>query len=455
MTQYAGILEKQFTLYGLPAKLRIALLAYPDSAAPLSFDGLIDTNAAPARAAPKGVVKTMARGEAMTLLISLETMLERRGAAGTQAPTTRVERQLRELEERRKQLTGTEGLAATVVRERAEHCIAAQYVALAHKLRGNYVGETGAYLREMALRSGVLLSEEQPGGDPGALRGQLRQTELRLEELRAQQHQLEEDQLALGRIQHKTDVTAELCANLEKVATVGTQIKTLEQQQRALAEATQRAPAAATPLSQEVQRIDARVAALATEREQLQAKVRHMSGVAATHVLAWARSKNPPEESRRPADRRGVDDLFPGGGKDAEGPRDVLQEQQRKEILNAFKDLRASALPPTARSASSGSSSGAASPRDGYGNDLPSRGDFGGSKPKAASARHADPLRPEGMGTNMFAPEPAAGGGGAVKLPSRSEFNFAASANKRDAAPAAEFDFNAVLRGSGGGGAVA
>lgn len=460
----SGIVTVMFRMYGLAAKMKVAILVYPEHAPPLSFEGLVAASGPEKgsrdsdQAVPQGEIKVMGRGEAMTLLISLETMLERRkseAAAGKSTAQSPLEKRFAELEEKRKNLTGSEGLATTVVNSRCQLVVEAQFVALARKYRNNYIGETAAYLRQLALSSGVSLtgSDDATEMDSDTLVGQLDRATGRIEELRLQVRKLEEEQAALGRIQHKTDVTAELCANLDKVASVEAQIKMLEQSRDALNAALRdRSTTNNTPLSRDVKEINERVKTLNGEQEQLRAKIRHMTAVAAAHVLSWARSKNPP--APEPTQTKQVDDLLSSS---ADSANAVLREVQRKQILSAFQGIGGSAPPATARSvSSSGSSSGHHTPRDLFSDapGLPSMGDFGGKKkapekkPEAAKKPdppvHKDPTAPGDLGVNMFSAEqPKPQNQEPTGLPSMNDFMV--SANKPRNAPSSvpSFDFGA------------
>jgi hypothetical protein len=449
----SGVLTVVFRLYGTTAKMKVAVLVYPEHAPPLSFEGLIDPADAAAPEPPQ-TIKVMNRGEAMMILMGLETLLERRRtmeAAGKKAPQSREEKKLAELQERRKALVGSEGLATEVVRTRCEEAVAVQFTALARKYRNNFIGQTAAYLREMALRSGEeFSSDDADKHDAATTQEQLNRVNRSVQEAEAQRQKLEEEQIALGRIQHKVDVTAELCANLEKVGAIDAKLRLLQQSRDALAAAVQRQTAKKdTELSREVAAIKARIAAVQGEQQQMRSKIAHMVTVASAHVVKWARSKNPPEpevtvDSRNQrttspptaaSPHSTVDDLFadagsPGLSKESQ----MLDDVQRRQVMNALKGLQASAPPPTAHSPTSdSSSSGHRTPRDLFAGQegLPSMGDFsstvnkqnkeaedaakkrqadrtgggaGAAQPKRSV--HEDPLKPSGLGMDMFSAAP-------------------------------------------------
>lgn len=462
----AGIITVVFRLYGTTAKMKVAVLAYPDHAPPLSFDGLIDPADAAAPEPPQ-TVKVMNRGEAMMILMGLETLLERRRtmeAAGTKTPASQEEKKLAALEERRKALVGSEGLATEVVKTRCEEIVAVQFTALARKYRNNFIGQTAAYLREMALRSGEeFVKEEDEEADVTTTQEQLNRVNGSINDAKEQRQKLEEEQIALGRIQHKVDVTQELCANLDKVGALDAKLRLLEQSRDALVAALQKQAAKKdTELSREVAAIKARVSALQGEQQQMRSKIAHMVSVASGHVVKWARSKNPPEPDistvkqttslptpNTASPRSTVDDLFSGAGKPERSKEsEMLNDVQRRQVMNALKGLQASAPPPTARSTTSGSSSsGHRTPRDIFaGQDgLPSMGDFGSTvnkqkkeqeeaakkkegdaappPPPPKKSVHEDPLKPAGLGMDMFAaPPPSAVSSSPKGMPTMNDF---------------------------------
>ncbi|KPI88122.1 hypothetical protein ABL78_2809 [Leptomonas seymouri] len=447
----ADVLTAVFRLYGTTAKMKVAVLVYPDNAPPLSFDGLIDP-ADIAAPPPPQTVKVMNRGEAMMILMGLETLLERRRsmeATGKRAPQSYEEKKLAELEERRKTLVGSEGLATEVVKTRCEEVVAVQFTALARKCRNNFVGQVAAYLREMALRSGEEFSSEDADKvDAATAQEQLNRVNRSIDDAHAQRQKLEEEQIALGRIQHKVDVTQELCVNLNKIEALDAKLKLLEQSRDALAAAVQkRAAKKDTELSREVAAIKARIEVLQGEQEQMKKKITHMVTVASGHVVKWARSKNPPEPEVASNERSGamprstVDDLFKDAGKPARSKESqLLDDVQRRQVVAALKGLQASAPPPTASSpTSASSSSGHRTPRDLFAGQegLPSMGDFSsavntqkretGEAAKKSEAPkkpvHEDPLKPSGLGMDMFTAQPASAASSSTKgVPSMNDF---------------------------------
>ncbi|KAG5506233.1 hypothetical protein JIQ42_07847 [Leishmania sp. Namibia] len=472
----SGILTVIFRLYGTTAKMKIALLLYPEHAAPLSFDGLIDPSEVSAPPPPQ-TVKVMNRGEAMMILMGLETLLERRRAMeaeGQNAPQSREEKKLAELEKRRKALVGSEGLATEVIKTRCEEVVAMQYTALARKHRNNFIGQTAAYLREMAINSGEDFIGDDGGSNGSTALEQLNRVNRSIEDVQEQLKKLEEEQISLGRIQHKVDVSAELCANLEKVAALQQKIQLLQQSRTALTEAVRKQAAKKdTPLAQEVAAINTRIATLNAEQQQMTPKIQHMVAVAASHVVKWARSKNPPEpdvKSRTGTSaaagsngRSTVDDLFSDVGEQQKSKKlSMLDDVQRKQVVEALKGLQASAPPLTTRSlTSASSSSGHRTPRDLFADSgLPTMGDFRSSKEKkeepatkkgdaAAKAAHEDPLKPSGLGMDMFSAKPAPAGASNAHagLPSMSDF-MRSSASARQRETQAVFDFGAILQAS-------
>ncbi|KAG5484939.1 hypothetical protein LSCM1_07014 [Leishmania martiniquensis] len=463
----SGILTVIFRLYGTTAKMKVALLVYPEHAPPLSFDGLIDPSEVSAPPRPQ-TVKVMSRGEAMMILMGLETLLERRRAMeaeGKILPQSREEKKLAELEKRRKALVGSEGLATEVIEARCEEVVAVQFTALARKHRNNFIGQTAAYLREMAINSGEDFIGDVGGSNTNTALEQLNRVNSSIEDVQEQLKKLEDEQVALGRIQLKVDVTAELCANLDKVAALQQKMQLLQQSRTALTEAVRKQSAKKdTPLAREVAAINARIAALNAEQQQMAPKIQHMVSVAASHVVNWARSKNPPVPdvtshagASQAAGRNGrsvVDDLFSDVGKPHQSKElSMLDDAQRKQVVEALKGLQASAPPQTNHSpTSASSSSGHRTPRDLFADSgLPTMGDFSSTKEKkgdaAAKPAHEDPLKPTGLGIDMFSakPAPTVASNAQAGLPSMSDF-MRSSASTRQQEPQPMFDVGAILQ---------
>ncbi|CBZ32132.1 hypothetical protein, conserved [Leishmania donovani] len=476
----SGILTVVFRLYGTTAKMRIAVLVYPEHAPPLSFDGLIDPSEVAAPLPPQAL-KVMNRGEAMMILMGLETLLERRRtmkAEGQSLPQSREEKKLAELEKRRKALVGSEGLATEVIKTRCEEVVAVQYTALARKHRNNFIGQTAAYLREMAMRAGEDFIDDDGNSSGNTVMEQLNRVNRSIEEVEMQVKKLEEEQTALGRIQHKVDVMAELSANLDKVAALQQKMQVLKESRTALTEAMKKQAARKnTPLAREVAAINARIAALNAEQQQMAPRIQHMVTVAASHVVKWARSKNPPEldiKSRIDTSREtggngrnAVDDLFSDDDKPKRSKEQpVMDDVQRKQVVEALKGLKTPTAPVPTRSptspTSASSSSGHRTPRDLFADaGLPTMGDFSNTKKKeeeAATKRkddtsikpvHEDPLKPSGLGVDMFSakPAPAAASNVPAGLPSMNDFmRSSASSRQQDAQPT--FDFGSILQAS-------
>ncbi|KAG5488352.1 uncharacterized protein JKF63_07947 [Porcisia hertigi] len=484
-TSGSGLLTVVFRLYGTTAKMKTAVLVYPEHAVPLTFDGLIDPSEVAATPPPQ-TVKVMGRSEAMMVLMGLETLLERRRtmeAEGKTAPKSREEQKLAELEERRKALVGSEGLAKEVIQVRCEEIVAVQYIALARKHRNNFIGQTAAYLREMALSSGEDFMDDDVSSNNSTTLEQLNRVNRGIEVVQEQMKKLNEQQVSLGRIQEKVDVTAELCANLERVAALQQKMQLLQQSRTALVEAVKKLSAKRdTPLAQEVAAINARIAALNAEQQQMKPRIQHMSAVAAINVVKWARSKNPPvpdvtniPDSLRVTDingRNAVDDLFRDTGDPKRSNETTLDDVQRKQVVEALKGLKATAPPSATGSPTSmSSSSGHRTPRDLFADaGLPSAGDFSinkanedgaaGNKASEKSA-HKDPLKPSGLGIDMFSAQPAPAPTAAAKagLPAVSDFTHSPLSSRERGAESI-FNFGAILQASsaspqmGGGGFV-
>ncbi|CCW65250.1 unnamed protein product [Phytomonas sp. EM1] len=399
----SGVIDAPIQIYGVGAKMKVAILVYPENGLPLSFDTIIKPQQPDQVEGPVGKVSVMSRGEAMTLLISLETMLERKRQADPEgAPITASKSELKviELEEKRNKLARLEGMASKAVTVRCCDVVKAQFVALARKFRNNYVGATAAYLRQMALMSGIPLADKMAIQSENTMQEQLARTTSRIEDLRQQIHQLEQNQLALGRIQHKTDVTAELMANLEKVDSLNGQIKILEQTKEANEKALFSRDNSGTPLGREVKGINEHIEALEMEQEQLRAQVSHMVVTAAAHVLSWARSKNPPQPETN--NKSTIDNLFSDAGVGSLGEGRVA-----KNVL-VSNDPKPIVAPQRTQSSSS---SDCRTPKDLFsGKDLPSMGDFKAAESKNVKTKESntkpqyqDPLKPTGLNTEMFA----------------------------------------------------
>ncbi|TPP51570.1 hypothetical protein CGC20_35945 [Leishmania donovani] len=426
----SGILTVVFRLYGTTAKMRIAVLVYPEHAPPLSFDGLIDPSEVAAPLPPQAL-KVMNRGEAMMILMGLETLLERRRtmkAEGQSLPQSREEKKLAELEKRRKALVGSEGLATEVIKTRCEEVVAVQYTALARKHRNNFIGQTAAYLREMAMRAGEDFIDDDGNSSGNTVMEQLNRVNRSIEEVEMQVKKLEEEQTALGRIQHKVDVMAELSANLDKVAALQQKMQVLKESRTALTEAMKKQAARKnTPLAREVAAINARIAALNAEQQQMAPRIQHMVTVAASHVVKWARSKNPPEldiKSRIDTSREtggngrnAVDDLFSDDDKPKRSKEQpVMDDVQRKQVVEALKGLKTPTAPVPTRSPTSPTSA-------------------------SSSSGHRTP--------HMFSakPAPAAASNVPAGLPSMNDFmRSSASSRQQDAQPT--FDFGSILQAS-------
>ncbi|CAG9569985.1 conserved hypothetical protein [Leishmania major strain Friedlin] len=473
----SGILTVVFRLYGTTAKMRIAVLVYPEHAPPLSFDGLIDPSevAAPL---PTQAVKVMSRGEAMMILMGLETLLERRRAMkaeGQSLPQSREEKKLAELEKRRKALVGSEGLATEVIKTRCEEVVAVQYTALARKHRNNFIGQTAAYLREMAMLAGEDFIGDDGDSSGDTVLEQLNRVNRSIEEVEMQVKKLEEEQAALRRIQHKVDVMAELTVSLDKVAALQQKMQVLKESRTALTEAMKKQAAKKnTPLAREVTAINTRIAALNAEQQQMAPRIQHMVAVAASHVVKWARSKNPPElDTKSCIDslhetggnaRNPVDDLFSDAGKPKTSKeQSMLDDVQRKQVVEALKGLETTTAPLSTRSpTSASSSSGHRTPRDLFADaGLPSMGDFSDTKPKeeetatkrkgdtSTTPLHEDPLKPSGLGVDMFSakPAPAAASNVPAGLPSMNDFMRSSTASRQQSAQPT-FDFGSILQTS-------
>ncbi|KEG12925.1 hypothetical protein DQ04_01331120 [Trypanosoma grayi] len=423
-----------FDMYGTPAQMVVAVLLYPEGHAALSFGNLLQSSSAssspPVGTAGKarqqqqqqqnlrgnGEIKHMARGEAMTLLISLEAMLERRRAesAAGKSDESPLQRRLAELEERRRALTGVEGMATTVVTQRVEDVVSAQFLALSRMCRANYVGEVAAYLRQVAVTSGVPLTydiSEDAIADTESARERLQRINARIDTLMQQVRKLEEEQEALGRMQGRADVTNELCAILTKVETLQSQIQLLIRSRVSLEDVVRGKGIGSTPIGCEVKEIRDRLRTLTSEEQELRERIRRMTAVAAKHVLKWARGKNPPIEDVR----TDLSTLFAQAPAMPATVQKEVNAEQRRQIMEALANV---AEKPTtqARSGTSSDAEGEAKPprEDLFGaTGLPSMNDFDGQERKAKSGetsakpaeKHADPFM-AGLRSDMFESSP-------------------------------------------------
>ncbi|KAH9584066.1 hypothetical protein LSM04_006154 [Trypanosoma melophagium] len=459
-TTAAATRRVSFDMYGSPAVMVVAILLYPEGHPPLSFAGLLNSNSnSNSRSgegrrlrAAGGEVKKFTRGEAMTLLISLETMLERRraeaavgGSAGTaQMMESPLQKRVAELEERRRCITGVEGMATTVVTKRVVDLVAAQFIALSRKYRANYVGEVAAYLRQMAVTNGVPLTADisaEAAPDAEGARERLQRINARIDTLVEQTRKLEEEREALARLQGRADVTNEMCAILTRVETLQSQMQLLIKSRVALEDAVRANGFNDTPVGREVQEIRARIKFLAGEEEQLQGRIRRMTAVAATHVLRWARSKNPPTDVQTD-----FASLFaPINQQEKKVQKNPTAGQQQK-ILEALSNVAKPSAPPVhSRTSSEAEESPKNTHAEMFGaKGLPSMNDFAGSQKKATrdadkkknsfsspspspspSDKYVDPYIHD-LGKDMFAPKSGGEdqGNEKDKRSNKYEFNF-------------------------------
>ncbi|RNF08197.1 hypothetical protein TraAM80_03053 [Trypanosoma rangeli] len=455
--------QMEFEINGTSAQMVVALLVYPEKHPPLSFRGVVPAiaNDAQSGGAKNDGVKRMTRGEAMTLLISLEAMLERRREGNPKKEdASPLERRLAELEERRRSLSSVDGMAAAVVKQRVEGVVGAQFLALSRKYRDNYVGEVAAYLRQCAVTSGLSLTtdiSEEAVTDTEGARERLQRINTRIDDLMSQVRTLEEEQKSLARMQSRADVTNELCAILNKVETLQSQINLLLKTRTALEDVIRGKGMDATPVGREVQEIRQRLRTLTAEETQLQEQVRRMMNVTVTHVLKWARGKNPPTEDLS----SDVATLFATGPSQAQWQKTSSKElsaEERRQLVEALSNVTKPLSPPEKPEASSKAEGTAMPPmKELFGaKGLPSVGDFGASASKEkedaptssqgtkTAEKHLDPFIPD-LKSDMFAPTLAEG-------------------QERNKATLPEFDFGATLdrdagaelaMGSGSSGAYA
>ncbi|EKF27080.1 hypothetical protein MOQ_009206 [Trypanosoma cruzi marinkellei] len=445
-----------FSVYGTSAQMVVALLVYPANHPALSFGDIASTTGSDSQKSrtKTGEVKRMTRGEAMTLLISLEAMLERRRNEEPKGKEpSNVERRLAELEERRRSLTGVDGMATAVVKKRTEDVVAAQFIALSRKYRANYTGEVAAYLRQLAVTSGLPLTadiSEEASPDAEGARERLQRINARIETLTDQVRKLEEEQLSIGRQQNRTDMKNELYGITNKMEAFQSQIQLLLKTRTALEETIRGKGPDGTPVGREVQDIRQRLRTLAEEETKLREQVRRMMNVASTHVLKWARSKNPPLEDIK----TDLAALFAAGEPSQEARQEksapkVLSSEERGQLVEALSNVAKVSAPPVRSEVSSEEEPPSRQqPQqqqqvDLFGaTGLPSVGDFGGSATKRGLnesttlsktgkgvEKHVDPFISD-LKSDMFAPS-------AVSEEKKDtskvhEFNFGATAAEED-----------------------
>ncbi|EKF98174.1 hypothetical protein TCSYLVIO_010932 [Trypanosoma cruzi] len=438
-----------FSVYGASAQMVVALLVYPANHPALSFGDIASTTGSDGQRnkTKNGEVKRMTRGEAMTLLISLEAMLERRRKEEPKGKEpSNLERCLAELEERRRSLTGVDGMATAVVKKRAEDVVAAQFLALSRKYRANYAGEVAAYLRQLAVTSGLPLTadiSEEASPDVEGARERLQRINARIDTLSGQVRKLEEEQLSLGRQQNRTDMKDELCGITNKMEALQSQIQLLLKTRTALEETIRGKGPDGTPIGREVHDIRQRIRALTEEEAKLREQVRRMMNVASIHVLKWARSKNPPLEDIQ----TDLAALFAADAPSQEAKQEksapkVLSSEERGQLVEALSNVAKVSAPPVRSEVSSEMEEPPSrQPQqqvDLFGaTGLPSVGDFGGSATKKGrnesttfsktdkdAEKHVDPFISD-LKSDMFAPS-------------------AVSEHKKDTSKVHEFNFGAT-----------
>lgn len=370
----SGILISIFHMYGTTATMKVAVLIYRKEMLPLTFESLLGEDgqkaqqpaaAGGATAAAKEAqqkkegekVKTMSREEAKILLISLEALQDRRNREGASATGAfpELEKEVQRLENKRKTMVGTEGLANQVVSSRCKECIAAQFRALRMSHRANYIGTTAAYLRQMSLthhyvsEETVKAMEDKERQD---IMEKLRKGEHRLATTREKMKAIEEEQMVLQQ-SDSMDYMDQMIENIGKLEALQKQEKVLMASQAGLKEALASPPATKAalqvaggeeggqklnPLQAEIEDIKNRINRLAEERSKLSKKVNHMNSVAITNVLIWARGKNAEEEAKPVIPT--VDDLFDKPTPAPPPPSQEVTAEERQKLLDGFASLK-------------------------------------------------------------------------------------------------------------------
>ncbi|ESL09424.1 hypothetical protein TRSC58_02853 [Trypanosoma rangeli SC58] len=429
------------------AQMAVALLVYPEKHPPLSFGDIAPAiaNDAQSGGSKNGEIKQMTRGEAMTLLISLEAMLERRREGNPKKEdVSPLERRLVELEELRRSLAGVDGMAAAVVKQRVEGVVGAQFLALSRMYRANYVGEVAAYLRQCAVTSGLSLTadiSEDAVADTEGARERLQRINTRIDDLMSQVRTLEVEQQSLAQMQSRADVTNELCAILNKVEALQQQINLLLKTRTALEDVVRGKGTGATPVGREVQEIRQRLRTLTAEETQLREQAHRMMNVATTHVLKWARSKNPPTEDTF-MDLAKLLAAEPSQARQQKTSSKDLSAEDRRQLVEALSNVtKTTSLSEKPQASNEAERSAMQPKKELFGaKGLPSTGDFGASASKEekdaptfpqgakTAEKPLDPFIPD-LKSDMFAPTLAKKGQERNK-PTLPEFDFGATLDR-------------------------
>lgn len=393
-----GLVTQKFRWNGTHyAEMTVAILVYAKGMGHLKFDPLIEewkrkgkrnseskkslsptsikNQAKIQKEPPQGKLRVMAREEANTLLISLEALQERQSRSGQNSVGAfpELNAEIEKLEEKRKTLVGSEGLANKIIQTRCSGCLSAQFRELHYQFRGNFIGATAAYLRNMALMNHYVPNEEEIQEFLKSRTTENNTAKNGNEKKSGQMQAIENtDKLLLGVLKEKERVEKKLnelqmSGNIEKcmpqILSNSSLLDKLEQDARVLenskAELVKKAQAASTtatsskrssapgakkdalPIESEITDINERIKVLNAKELESRKKINRMISVAITHIIAWARAKEKEEKSAPlpPC----VDDLFsdpPISNSSAEDPSQTTQPQsERDALLNAFNNL--------------------------------------------------------------------------------------------------------------------
>ncbi|KAH8607979.1 hypothetical protein ERJ75_001319000 [Trypanosoma vivax] len=302
-----------FNLYGTAAAMTIGLLVYPETHAPLSFSSIIpqpqsgDVAQQSGSAMSDPDLKRLSNRDAVALLLKLEGLLERRRVdeVHRRSEMSPLELRVSELEERRRSFSSVEGMATQVVEKRTSGLAAMRFMVLSRKWRSNYTGDVAAYLRQIAVASGVPLTADispylsafATDGviDPETARARLQRIDDRIKLLSEQGQQLELEKLKLMDSQGqmgRNNFSEALQGVQTKISALESQKKLLMRSRDPLEKVSVCLTEDSSPLAREVREIGARIQALTAEESRLRESVASMTAVAVNHVLKWARGKN-------------------------------------------------------------------------------------------------------------------------------------------------------------------
>lgn len=379
------------------AEMTVAILVYEKGMAHLQFDPLIlewnkkrKNNGDPKKSLsptstknqakiskepPQEKLRVMAREEANTLLISLEALQERQSRSGQDSVSAFPEltAEIEKLEEKRKTLVGSEGLANKIIQTRCNGCVSAQFRELHYQYRGNFIGATAAYLRNMALMHHYVPNEKKileflksvnpETKSPKNEQNKKAEQTQAIEDIDKQLLGVQKEKETVEKKLNELQMSGNIENNMPHILSNSSRLDRLEQDMRKLenskATLVKKALAASTipktskkssvpdakkdslPIESEVTEIKERIKMLNAKELESRKKINRMISVAITHIIAWARTKGM-EEKSAPLPPS-VDDLFsdpPASKSSAAAPSQPAQPQsERDALLNAFNNL--------------------------------------------------------------------------------------------------------------------